>query len=585
MVVSFQNCINFIFEALRTNISTMKTFFSILSIILFGIIYQAKSQFNYDFILVKDINTNTFPNKSSWPNTFTYLNDSQFVFVAFVDSIGWEMWVSNGTESGTHLIKNINTTPEAGQNSDEDCCEDTEIARVGNKLIFAAHTNDYGTEPWITDGTESGTYLLKNIYVETSFYAVGSSPSYFTAYNDKVIFVANDGSGRKVYVTDGTEQGTYPIVSTPGFMVPSLLYENPFTEYNGKLYFPARDNSTNGNTSLWVTDGTDTGTYMIKKLHFGSNDVMFPSAVLDGKLYFTADSNFISQLGRELWVTDGTAMGTQIVSDINTTPGPIGSNPQNFAVLNDKLYFSASHDSYGKELFGFDGTNNFLVKDIDVFYDSNPKNLYTYNDKIFFSASHMSGYPPLLYTTDGTSAGTKIFHNEIFGPEYFFEWDNKLFIISHADSGYDLWATNGSEDSTFKITPLNCYLGNIPYITEDALYLNFLVGQINPDNTGYELYKLIKANSLSSEPDNLISKDYVYPNPFSDYVTIALGELSERREVVLNDILGNEILRKKIPTNESSVHLELPDLSKGLYFLTIITNDDRSSNKIKLLKK
>jgi ELWxxDGT repeat protein len=560
----------------------MKTFFSIFFILLFGAIYRVKAQFNYNFTLIKDINTKISPNRSSWPNTFTYLNDSQFVFIAYTDSVGWEMWISDGTESGTRLIKNINTYP-SGQNSDEDCCEDSEIARVGNKLIFAANTSDYGLEPWVTDGTESGTFMLKNINVETSFYAVGSSPRNLTPYNGKVIFVAYDGTSQKLYISDGTEQGTYPIVSISGLVIPSLSYQNPFTEYNGKIYFPARTDNTNGKTSLWVTDGTDTGTYMVKQLHFGYGEPMFPSAVLDGKLYFCADSNFISYLGRELWVTDGTTSGTHIVADINTTPGYEGSNPGNFAVLNNKLFFSASNDTYGIELFGFDGINHFLVKDIDTFYGSNPKYLYTYKDRIFFSATNFYGIPPVLFVTDGTEIGTKIFSENILGPEYFFEWDDKLFIISNDGWGYELWATNGSEDSIFKITPSNCYLGDIPYITDNALYFNFVIGQNNSNNIGYELYKFTKAESLSSGTINPIGKDYVFPNPFSDHVTIKFSYLTEKKEIILNDIIGNEILRKEIHNNESTVFLNLPELNAGMYFLSVV-NPYHSTRKIKLLK-
>ncbi len=60
-------------------------------------------------------------------------------------------------------------------------------------------------------------------------------------------------------------------------------------------------------------------------------------ASFNGFLYFAANDN--AGAGIELWRTDGTGAGTTQVMDIN--PGPGNSNPNNFFVAGNRLYFNA----------------------------------------------------------------------------------------------------------------------------------------------------------------------------------------------------------------------------------------------------
>ena len=75
--------------------------------------------------------------------------------------------------------------------------------------------------------------------------------------------------------------------------------------------------------------------------------------VRDGVLYFSAWS---PSYGREAWKSDGTAAGTVRISDI--APGPLSSSPQRFARAGDRLYFSATDQVHGYELWAIsdDGT-------------------------------------------------------------------------------------------------------------------------------------------------------------------------------------------------------------------------------------
>ena len=56
--------------------------------------------------------------------------------------------------------------------------------------------------------------------------------------------------------------------------------------------------------------------------------------------------------GGELWVTDGTESGTYLVSDINKGSGD--SSPRSINDLYGTTYFSAETDQYGRELWRLD---------------------------------------------------------------------------------------------------------------------------------------------------------------------------------------------------------------------------------------
>ena len=64
------------------------------------------------------------------------------------------------------------------------------------------------------------------------------------------------------------------------------------------------------------------------------------------KTYFSADDG---QSGEELWVSDGTEEGTFLLADINA--GSKDSSPRSITEADGAIYFSAKTDRYGRELW------------------------------------------------------------------------------------------------------------------------------------------------------------------------------------------------------------------------------------------
>jgi ELWxxDGT repeat protein len=116
------------------------------------------------------------------------------------------------------------------------------LTPVGDRLLFAAQDPEHGTELWTTDGTSEGTHLLADLQPG----AGSSNPQDFTAAGNLLFFSADDGTfGRELWESDGTPEGTRRVsdIAPGGF---SSLFGFPFQPVasNGFLFFVADDGQT-----------------------------------------------------------------------------------------------------------------------------------------------------------------------------------------------------------------------------------------------------------------------------------------------------------------------------------------------------
>ena len=104
-------------------------------------------------MLVKDIFSGFF---SSSPYNLTNVNNTLF-FTAYDGANGQELWKSDGTETGTVLVKDIYT-------GEGNSSYPYNLTNVNGTLYFIANDGTNGYELWKSDGTEAGTVLVKDIY-------------------------------------------------------------------------------------------------------------------------------------------------------------------------------------------------------------------------------------------------------------------------------------------------------------------------------------------------------------------------------------------------------------------------------------
>lgn len=288
-------------------------------------------------MLLKNINAGS---SSSTPFNLTIANNTLF-FVANDGSSGAELWRSDGTPGNTVMVKNI-------QPGSSDSEPPAYLTEMGGILYFTADNSSSldNRELWRSDGTALGTYMVKEIDPANDSGGLASSTveAELTAVNDeKIFFEADDGAhGKELWVSDGTEAGTHMVKN----IVPDGSNASPYgmRAVDNKLFFGITDGVHGG--ELWVSDGTEEGTHIVKDINAGAADGYWGhigSIAVGGTLYFRADDG---STGEELWKSDGTEAGTVRVADLAS--GSSSSSPASFARIGDSIYFYASGtEGYG----------------------------------------------------------------------------------------------------------------------------------------------------------------------------------------------------------------------------------------------
>ncbi|MEZ4257377.1 MAG: hypothetical protein R3A78_16960, partial [Polyangiales bacterium] len=355
------------------------------------------------------------------------------LFFSATDGIlGVELWVTDGTTAGTRLVADI---VEGSGDS-----YPYQFKNVGGYVYFSAEDATHDRELWRTDGTEAGTTRVADLRANGSSY-----PDGMVAVGDKLVVRAylND-SQVSLFVYDGTNA---PIVLNEG-----LAVGGPPVAMNGRVYFAADDGQGAG-MELWSTDGTVSGTGLVKDIRDGA-----PSsgpdglAVLGNSLVFSCDAGE----GRELCITDGTENGTHVVKDIRA--GSAGSNPTYLVPIAAGVVVFFANDGSGTHVWRSDGTENGT-------YEITNFSLGNYGQAraawgLAFFALQEPTYGNELWVTDGTVIGTHVLDvrtgSSGSNPAVFETTGDLLcFRANDGTHGYEPWCTDGTQLGTALVKDIN----------------------------------------------------------------------------------------------------------------------------------
>lgn len=513
--------------------------------------------------------------------------NNKMIFAGSDGVHGTEPFITDGTIAGTKMIKDLNPNSYSIYN---DYDYRPSFTKAGSNVYFRATNGLSGFELFKTDGTESGTSLVKDVAVGNTS-GIGEF-TLFMNLNDIVFFKANDQiHGEELWRSDGTEQGTYLLKDINpgtgnGVTSSNLFYnhynitnEKCYAILNGYLYFIGKDNLEYG---IWRTDGTTNGT--IKVVSLPANGYIIDSA--NGKIFFKTNFNNSGYASNSLWSTDGTQSGTIFLESWT-----IGTNQfRKNIVFNNELYFTVFTVN-GIALMKSDGTSNGTVMVTNPNFTNNEafNSLKSCGNFVYFTTG-LSGQSVgvQLWKTDGTNIGTTLVEEiPAGGLDYFADCtciQNNLFFLKHFNSD-EIWYINDNlqTPSHYQINVLNSNdFSNNYGITDLNNFNNNLLFEGNTQLSGDELYFSNISNILNVENFDLenfkSNKITIYPNPSNGKISILIANNTEMNDISVYNILGENVTKSIISLNSNSY--DLSKLNKGVYLVKIKTEDYSETKKI-----
>ncbi len=390
------------------------------------------------------------------------------------DPSGFDLWVSDGSASGTRLL--LAGGPEETQLT---------CAIAGDRILI----------PWEELAYRSLVAVgLWDPTIETlldPFHEVESEPTFVASRGSAILvksggLIRSDGTaagtaqfagglsgynfhpeplgdevlvaGDKIWITDSSEPSGLRVVSVGSGV--AFSPQARVAALGDRVLFPA--GSSAFGVELCTATGVAGESELLADARPGPLGSMgdpgfdlFEDRYEAGLIALTKTGLFLADdgaHGAELWVTDGTPVGTGLLRDIY--PGDYPSTPRSFTRLGSWILFSAEGELEGRELWVSDGTNpgTVLLKDLAPgAASSSPDDLVVQDGLLYFSA-WTPGFGREAWKSDGTAAGTVRISDVAPGPlssspQRFARAGNRLYFTATDQlHGYELWAI--SDDGT-----------------------------------------------------------------------------------------------------------------------------------------
>lgn len=314
----------------------------------------------------------------------------------------------------------------------------TPIIRLGSRIVFVASDGRTGQELWVTDGTDAGTYQLRDTQEGTRS---GLGTDAVRVAGDR-LFVSGTNwiPSSSIWTTDGTSNGTHRL---PGLLHSrgSILGSYSMIASGDRVFFEYYTSALG--SELWVAD--EHGAQLVVDLMPGPGSGVAGSLMIasfgDGRVAYVGTT---SGAGAELWVSDGSPTGTSMIADLST--GAASSQLQLFNQSDGFVYFTKSRrlwrsDGTASGTHEVRSTTNQTIQDVMAVVDAGSFALVMTQTELFVvrasdvAATLLSSNPNLTFFVPATQPGV------IDG-----------VVVFACDGGRQLWRSDGTAAGTFPLT-------------------------------------------------------------------------------------------------------------------------------------
>ena len=355
-----------------------------------------------------------------------------FYFMATTDYYSFTLWRTDGTEAGTVQVMNSpgGPTPESR----------SPLVVLNDRLYYLASDATHGIELWRSDGTSEGSEFVADLNPGPG----DSSIDAFLVVGDTLFLnVYSETYGSELFKSDGTAAGTGIVKDiVPG---PDSSFPYEFARFGDRLIFTAQDDEHG--RELWVSDGTEAGTIMLKDIYpgFYSGAAYGDTRAEAGGWFYFVGTDGVH--GAELWKTDGTPDGTVLVKDV--VPGRNPGYIESLTAFKGAVYFGVRGFPYDDQLWKTDGTEAGTVP-VKVGFILGAPGLNVIDDALIFAGNDFDAHGRELWRSDGTAAGTAMLQDLNPGPDgsdpenFFVAGDRTYFNADNGTSNVEPWVARAA---------------------------------------------------------------------------------------------------------------------------------------------
>lgn len=533
-----------------------------------------------------------FPSSFPYNFAFPVVAQDKFFYASGISGKGNELVFSDPDLTNPVNPKDI--WPGQGSSSPQ------AITPIGNKAIFTAEDGLTGRELYVSDGTTAGTFQLAN-------FTAGSASTFGTftmakSFGDYSLIV-DDFRGGYLFVSDGTQAGTKVVKNSGGecllFPVAGmpLVYSDAFDQDSIYLYNKIQNRleflttmgfgswsllygdrpknyAKSGNkvvlgfgSRVLITNGTQAGSTMLTLIGGQSFTDADNFTVMDDKIYFTATT---SGFGNEVCMINLLNNTAQLATNINMMSNGSGSSsPSNLTVFQDTLFVIADDGFYGRELHKI--KDNSLVSLPEVVVGFGGLQDYALDSAQNRLIINSSGFETCYYYQNGkVSASGRRFYPWQIGSTTF--KSTALINVENWDGTLAVFRSNSfnSPDSLVFLQPGGgfIYINPItPFSPTIWNYYSVKIGNSIYMPTGF-IGSIWRIDGINVANQNLSSIDnkggFFFPNPCKDGI-IRFSQDAPLSEISVMDKMGKEI--KQIKDLSPGEFINLNSFSEGIYFI------------------
>ncbi|HEV7505355.1 MAG TPA: ELWxxDGT repeat protein [Thermoanaerobaculia bacterium] len=362
-----------------------------------------------------------------------FLGDLAFFGLGGQDRNASELWATDGSPAGTRQVTVLQRLAPGSYPEF--------LPRDGGSVLLKVYDGTHSAL-WRSDGTPEGTIFLVELRGGRSFAGTG-----FTTVGDLQFFTVVHGDRVEIWRSDGTAAGTLRVSQMGSGIEPSLL-----TSWRGRLLFRTAGGRT---CAFWSSDGSPGGTREI----LSQLRALCPAAIqpLGARFLFVADVGHGLRTVPQIFLSDGMATGTRQISQIRyPRPSLEGESPVTVGGITFfRIFRPNASDS---EIWRTDGTGPGTYLAFNL---AQPADLFGFRGFLYFTASPANDFTRVLYRVSASGgepvplAGVGMGFVAPALPVFTPVGDRLFFIASDADSGAELWVTDGTPAGTRRVRDIH----------------------------------------------------------------------------------------------------------------------------------